>query len=120
MVVPLVVWLALQILVIAAPLVATFRDQLVTAAPVFLIVTLWQKPPLHELVVASVAVTEPETAVAAACSTVEKSSADSDAQPPRRLPMMIERKIGLLIRFMVTLFGLDFDPSRPLPTNSEQ
>jgi hypothetical protein len=82
MVVPLVVWLALQMLEMVAPLVAIFSVQFVTAAPVFLIVTLWQNPPLQELVVSSVAVTEPELTCVAACSATETSPTVPSVQPP--------------------------------------
>lgn len=82
MVVPLVVWLALQMLETVAPAVATLSVQLVTVAPVFLMVTLWQNPPLHELVVSSDAVTEPELVVEAACSATPGSTVEMSVQAP--------------------------------------
>jgi hypothetical protein len=67
MIVPLVVWLALQMLETDAPPVAMMTVQLVTVVPVLVMVTLSQNPDPQSLVAASAAVTEPDVIFDAVC-----------------------------------------------------
>jgi hypothetical protein len=87
---------------IAAPPVTILSVQFVTAAPVFTIVTLSQKPAPQSLVVVKVAVTDPEVAADTGCSTLESSRAESGEQAPTRIPAMTELQNRPMTRFMVT------------------